>query len=656
MIGYKKLAYSVERRAYRKTKDIFFSLLSAIRYPLSAKTRILLFIVYSLWFMAGSSFAQEDKFFEIRAKQFVYTPNMIKVNKGDRVRIRLISEDVTHGFFLDAYGLNTSAHPGQEGALEFVADKVGRFSFRCSVTCGALHPYMVGHLFILPNSIFMAGAFTVLLLGIASLIFALRKKQKEERLKLFGIIPLDLRFPLTKFKPLRALLKSRWFPFLPIVFNLFIFIIILLAGFIGGLASGNYNFGVMIVWILWWVLLMMFMVPIIGRFWCMMCPFPLIGDWMQRGKLLNVGKQKSWGLSKRWPNKWRNLWPLVILFWISTWFSGFFTVKPFATFVLLGAIILLAIILAIFFDKRTFCLFVCPVSGFQGLYANFSLFGVRSRDPEICKAHIPKTCVVGSEKGYGCPWMELPYEMNRNTYCGLCFECFKTCPYDNMDLVLRPFGQDLFAEKRRTDEIYRRRASDEAFKALTMVGIFLSFFLAFQGPYGHLKDMVTAKTAKGYLGYLGESFLVDFFLIPGSLFIFAYLSQKFSKNKEVKLKDIFVNFSYCLVPVGLAIWAAFSLGIILPNGSYLLHIISDPFAWGWNLFGTANFPWTPVFTQAMYYLQILVTLIGFIFALDFGFKFSLKTYPTIEQAKRGWIPILMYLVIIHILFLKLFTG
>ncbi|HLD41614.1 MAG TPA: hypothetical protein VJB06_01135 [archaeon] len=263
---------------------------------------------------------------------------------------------------------------------------------------------------------------------------------------------------------------------------------------------------------------------------------------------------------------------------------------------------------------------------------------------------------MGNEKGYGCPWMELPYEMNRNTYCGLCFECLKACPYDNMDLVIRPFGQDLFVEKRRTDEIYRRRSTDEAFKALTMVGIFLSFFLAFQGPYGHLKDMVTAKTAKGYLGYLGESFLVDFFLIPGSLFIFAYLSRKLSRNKEVKLKDVFVNFSYCLVPVGLAIWAAFSLGIILPNGSYLLHIISDPFAWGWNLFGTANFPWTPVFTQAMYYFQVLVTLIGFIFALDFGFKFSLKTYHTIEETKRGWIPILMYLVIIHILFIKLFTG
>ena len=604
-----------------------------------------------------SSFAAE-RFFEVKAKKFSYTPNIIKVNKGDKVSIRLISEDVHHGFFVDGYGVKTSAHPGQEGALSFTADKSGRFSFRCSVTCGSLHPYMIGYLYVSPNNLWVWGVLGVLALGLISWLITAGKKQKDEKLKLFGIIPLEWRFPLTKFKPVRALLKSRWFPFLPIVFNLFIFTIILLAGFIGGLGAGNYNFGVMIVWILWWVLLMMFMVPLIGRFWCMMCPFPLIGDWIQRGKLINVGKQKSWGMNKRWPNKLRNLWPLVILFWVSTWFSGFFTVKPFATFILLGAIILIAIIIALFFEKRTFCLFVCPVSGFQGLYANFSLFGVRSRDPEVCKKHVPKTCMVGNEKGYGCPWMELPYEMNRNTYCGLCFECLKTCPYDNMDLVLKPFGQDLFAERRRTDDMYNRRGTDEAYKALTMIGIFMSFFLAFQGPYGHLKDMVTAKTfgLHGYLGYLLESFTIDFLLIPGSLFLFAWLSKLASKSKEVKLKDVFINFSYCLVPVGIAIWGAFSLGIIFPNGSYLLHIISDPFSWGWNLFGTASIPWTPFFTGLMPYLQVLVTLGGMLFALDFGYKFSQRTYKDIEEAKRGWIPMLIYLILIHIFFIKIFVG
>ena len=83
--------------------------------------------------------------------------------------------------------------------------------------------------------------------------------------KLFGLIDLNWRFELTKFKPLRQLFKSRWFPLLPIIVNLFIFVIILLAGFIGGYSSGSYNFGIMIVWILWWVMLMFILVPGFSR-------------------------------------------------------------------------------------------------------------------------------------------------------------------------------------------------------------------------------------------------------------------------------------------------------------------------------------------------------------------------------------------------------
>jgi len=94
----------------------------------------------------------EEKVIEVRARKFTYEPHIIHVNKGDRVRIRLISEDVHHGFYLDGYGIETSAIPGEEGTLVFTADKTGRHSFRCSVTCGEFHPYMVGHLVVGPNS------------------------------------------------------------------------------------------------------------------------------------------------------------------------------------------------------------------------------------------------------------------------------------------------------------------------------------------------------------------------------------------------------------------------------------------------------------------------------------------------------------------------
>ena len=115
----------------------------------------------------------EERFFEIKAKKFSYTPNIINVNKGDVVRIRLISEDVHHCFFLDGYGIRTSAYPGQEGSLKFTADKTGRFSFRCSVTCGEFHPYMIGYLAVGPNTRFFGFVSLVLVIGLVSVLWML---------------------------------------------------------------------------------------------------------------------------------------------------------------------------------------------------------------------------------------------------------------------------------------------------------------------------------------------------------------------------------------------------------------------------------------------------------------------------------------------------
>lgn len=139
--------------------------------------KILYLAILIVFFFVSKSFA-EEKFFEIKAKKFSYTPNIIKVNKGDSVRIRLVSEDVHHGFFLDGYGIRTSAHPGQEGSLQFVADKPGRFSFRCSVTCGEFHPYMVGYLIVGPNSRFYIYVALVILFGLANLLWVIVSKRK----------------------------------------------------------------------------------------------------------------------------------------------------------------------------------------------------------------------------------------------------------------------------------------------------------------------------------------------------------------------------------------------------------------------------------------------------------------------------------------------
>ncbi|MBI5943615.1 MAG: cupredoxin domain-containing protein [Chloroflexi bacterium] len=88
----------------------------------------------------------QERTFEIDAHQFAYSPSELHVNPGDTVTIQLVSTDVVHGLYVDGYDISVEADPGQSATLTFVADKPGSFRFRCKVTCGAMHPFMIGKL------------------------------------------------------------------------------------------------------------------------------------------------------------------------------------------------------------------------------------------------------------------------------------------------------------------------------------------------------------------------------------------------------------------------------------------------------------------------------------------------------------------------------
>jgi len=93
----------------------------------------------------------------VSARSFEFSPAEIFVNQGDRVSIELISTDVVHGIYLDVYDLQFSADPGHSRTLTFTANQPGTFRFRCSVTCGDLHPFMIGKLHVGSNILLWRG-------------------------------------------------------------------------------------------------------------------------------------------------------------------------------------------------------------------------------------------------------------------------------------------------------------------------------------------------------------------------------------------------------------------------------------------------------------------------------------------------------------------
>jgi heme/copper-type cytochrome/quinol oxidase subunit 2 len=105
----------------------------------------------------------------IAARQYEFSPGVISVNQGDRVTIELASTDVVHGLYLDGYELEVTADPGQTATLSFTADKSGTFRFRCSVTCGPLHPFMIGKLQVGNNTLFWRGVALAIVAAAAGL-------------------------------------------------------------------------------------------------------------------------------------------------------------------------------------------------------------------------------------------------------------------------------------------------------------------------------------------------------------------------------------------------------------------------------------------------------------------------------------------------------
>jgi len=86
--------------------------------------------------------------FDMIAKQWEFSPSVITVREGDKVKLNIRNVDVTHGFSIFEFGVNERLTPGKTTTVEFTADKTGDYTFLCSVPCGRGHGGMKGKLIV----------------------------------------------------------------------------------------------------------------------------------------------------------------------------------------------------------------------------------------------------------------------------------------------------------------------------------------------------------------------------------------------------------------------------------------------------------------------------------------------------------------------------
>ncbi|CAG0976631.1 plastocyanin [Anaerolineae bacterium] len=141
-----------------------------MRFAIIAVTVLLMLGALIVPLPAVASVAQMRRI-EINARQFAYDPPTLNVNRGDTITFHLESLDATHGVFVDGYNVNIQAEPGKSAEVTFVADKEGKFKFRCSVSCGTLHPFMIGELNVAPNVPLVRALFVTLIVALGATVF-----------------------------------------------------------------------------------------------------------------------------------------------------------------------------------------------------------------------------------------------------------------------------------------------------------------------------------------------------------------------------------------------------------------------------------------------------------------------------------------------------
>lgn len=628
-----------------------------------------LVVVLALTYSMKSSPEPITRVIELKAQKYGYSPNRIIVNQGDTIILKPTSLDVTHGFLLDGHDIEAVIK--QEGlaflkytweddegrthtdwdkvrSIEFQADKTGKFTYRCNQTCGNLHPFMTGELIVKPNSPFHLFISLSIWLMLSLLVWfsvdSSDLKGPQKRINLFRTFP-----------ALKWIAKRRSFQFL-VIFPVFLGFYLFLIAALWGSPVGNRNISIIFVWILWWTLLKTVFLPLGGRIWCLICPLPAPGEWLARKSLSNVRlldkplrgiRHRFLGLNKIWPRKMNNIWLQNILFMVMISFGIILITRPVATAFLFLAILISTLVLSLIFRNRAFCRFLCPIGGFLSTYSMAAVTEMRAIDPQICKEHKDKSCLVGGEGGWGCPWGEYMGTMERNNYCGLCTECVKSCPKDNIGFFLRPFGSD-----------QNLKDWSETYNVLIMMMVALIFTVTMLGPWTDIKRAANISESREWLPfliYVSVIFSLCLAVFPGLFALAVKLGRKIA-GIDIEFRTLAFAFAYIFIPLGIFVWIAFSLPLVMINYGYLIAVISDPLGLGWDLMNTADFPFKPFFPEAVPFIQGALILIGFYFGITRTiYRLNSLKISRAQIIKAMIFPALLALALVNI-FLTLYLG
>jgi hypothetical protein len=432
------------------------------------------------------------------------------------------------------------------------------------------------------------------------------------------------RFDLLRVGWFRATFASRPFLFGLRLLSVALFSLVVLSGLLGDQTPED-NLAPTFVWIVWWVGLSFF-TALVGDVWPLVNPWKILFEWAD-GLARQLGSGKGLGPYLPYPAGW-GVWPALILYfgfaWVELVFLGSSIPFSISVLVLLYSAITCAGI--ILFGKDTWLRGGEAFSVFYGILARFAPTEVRVADPAVCK-----DCGASCRAADG--------------ECVNCYECFARAAPEERQLNLRPPAVGL--------------ARPEPITADRLVFVvFVLAIVTYDGLMATPLWLWVRTLAAPVVEALGISGLGSLYLVQTLglvavplLFLAAYLGF-------VKLAEVFSGgvtsvwrlaaaYVYTLVPIALAYQAAHYYTLLVIQGQSILALISDPFGWGWDLFGTASYEVNVGVLSAdfVWYSQVALIVVGHVIAIYLAHGIAVRMLWERDRVVQSQYPMLVLMVL-----------
>ena len=226
--------------------------------------------------------------------------------------------------------------------------------------------------------------------------------------------------------------------------------------------------------------------------------------------------------------------------------------------------------------------------------------------------------------------------------CVDCYECYSATLPGEREFNLRPFCVGLNRLGIVTTTVVCHvilllsTVSFDGLSATPEWVIFSTqFLLQFPKYGGYLANLIGVVGLPIVFGalYVGTCRMMD--ILAGS-----------RAGDSPDIRSLARAFAFSLLPIALAYHYAHFLGFLLINGQRFIVLASDPFGWGWDLFGTANAIinigiLSPVF---IWYFSISAIVVGHIAGVYLAHVQAVRLYSDRRAALLSQVPMLVLMV------------